>query len=112
MKNVLVLVGSFLFFAVFCSGCVGTAPFMPPKAPVFTHWTAPTTPAAPEDGTLGSKCGRATNHTYLSLFSSGDCSVAEAARNAGITKIRHVEHEYKNVGFFMYQEVTVIVYGD
>ncbi len=112
MRNTFVAVGAFALIAVASSGCIGTAPFMPPKAPVFTHWTAPATADAPDEGTLGSKSGRATNYTYLSLFSSGDCSAATAARSAGISKIRHIEHEYKNVGFFMYQEVTVIVYGD
>ena len=98
--------------SVFSTGCIGTTNFMPPKTPITAHWTAPVSTECGDGITLGSKVGRSTNYSYFSLVSSGDCSVVAAAKSVGITKIRYIEHEYKNVGFFMYQEMTVIVYGD
>ena len=99
--------------SIFSTGCIGTSNFMPPKTPITAQWTAPVSTECGDNGiTFGSKVGRSTNSSYFSLVSSGDCSVVAAAKSVGITKVRHIEQEYKNVGFFMYQEMTVIVYGD
>lgn len=115
-KKMLVLglmVGVAASVSVFSTGCIGTSNFMPPKTPITAQWTAPVSTECGDNGiTLGSKVGRSTNYSYFSLVSSGNCSVVDAAKSVGITKIRHIEHEYKNVGFFMYQEMTIIVYGD
>jgi hypothetical protein len=97
--------------AAFSSGCIGTGPFDLPKTPVYANWKAPMDLNVNKT-TLGSKVGTAKCKAILSLFTSGSCSVAEAARNAGITTINHVEYEYENIGFFMYQVITVTVYGD
>jgi hypothetical protein len=61
---------------------------------------------------FGSKVGRATNKTYLGLVSLGDISIKKAARNGGIKTVKHVDYAYENAGLFMYQETTIIVYGD
>lgn len=58
-----------------------------------------------------SKVGRATCRNILGLVAFGDATVQEAAREAGITTIHHVDYEAISVlGLFSSFEVTV--YGD
>ena len=93
--------------AVGVAGCL-SAPFQPPngavsmtKAPLSTegNWE------------IGSKRGEASSTSVLCLYASGDCSIATAARNGGLTKIGHVDYEYVNI-IGIWQEATVIVYGE
>ena len=69
---------------------------------------------APEGATSNSgasKIGTGVVTTYLGLVALGDASINTAARNAGITKIQHVDYESKSilgiVGWY-----TVTVYGE
>ena len=110
MKKVLMLAVG-LVFAGLMTGCVaGKAPFECPKGLAFTEYTAPLTTDAKVD--FGTKVGRSTNQAYVGLVSTGNASVKAAAESAGIKNVKHVEYYYKNVVFFIYQETTVIVYGD
>ena len=48
---------------------------------------------------------------YVGLVALGDASIQTAARDAGITRIHHVDYQAKSyVG--VYTIYTVIVYGD
>ena len=47
----------------------------------------------------------------LGLFSSGDGSVRTAAANGGISEVKHIDYEYKNV-LGIYQRYTTVVYGN
>ena len=106
MKKILVAaaVGA---MALFVSGCL-SAPFEPPvglvsiiKAPLSTEGT----------WEMGSKSGEASSISILGLAALGDCSVSTAAAAGGISKVNHVDYEYRNyVG--VYQKATVIVYGE
>jgi hypothetical protein len=97
--------------AVGFSGCLGSAPVWAPKTPIYAKWKAPlTTNGDIKD--FGSKVGKATNKTYVGLVSVGDISIKRAARNGGIKTVKHVDYSYENCGLFLYQETTIIVYGD
>jgi hypothetical protein len=45
------------------------------------------------------------------VYATGDASIAEAARNGGITRILHVDHETLNI-LGVYARYTTIVYGE
>lgn len=58
-----------------------------------------------------SKVGTAEAKGYLGIVAVGDASIQAAAREAGITRIHHVDYQAKSyVG--VYTTYTVIVYGD
>ncbi|MDB9093433.1 TRL-like family protein, partial [Parabacteroides distasonis] len=61
--------------------------------------------------TLGSKKGEATATSILGLVAYGDASIQKAAKEAGITKISHVDQQSKSV-LGLFSKYTVIVYGD
>lgn len=63
-------------------------------------------------GNAGSnKVGTAEIRGYAGVVALGDASIQTAAREAGITRIHHVDYRVKSyVG--MYTIYTVIVYGD
>ena len=110
MRKVIFLAAA-LATAGFLTGCVaGRAPFECPKGLAYAEYTAPLTLAAKVD--FGTKRGTCMNQTYVGLVSTGNASVKMAADAAGIKDVTHVEYSYKNVIFFIYQETTVIVYGN
>jgi ABC-type nitrate/sulfonate/bicarbonate transport system substrate-binding protein len=57
-----------------------------------------------------SKTGRAEAWGIV-VFATGDASISAAARNGGITRIHHVDHETMNILGF-YAKNTTIVYGE
>ena len=58
-----------------------------------------------------SKVGTAEVKGYVGLVALGDASIQTAAREAGITRIHHVDYQTKSyVG--LYTVYTIIVYGD
>ena len=58
-----------------------------------------------------SKVGTAEVKGYVGLVALGDASIQTAAREAGITRIHHVDYQTKSyVG--VYPIYTIIVYGD
>ena len=58
-----------------------------------------------------SKVGTAEVKGYVGLLALGDASIQTAAREAGITRIHHVDYQTKSyVG--VYTIYTIIVYGD
>ena len=58
-----------------------------------------------------SKVGTAEVKGYVGLVALGDASIQTAAREAGITRIHHVDYQSKSyVG--VYTIYTIIVYGD
>lgn len=63
-------------------------------------------------GNAGSnKVGTAEVKGYVGLVALGDASIQTAAREAGITRIHHVDYQTKSyVG--VYTIYTIIVYGD
>lgn len=61
---------------------------------------------------LGAKKGIAQAYSILWLFTWGDTSYATAAKNGGITIIRHADQEIQQVLFGLYTRWRIIVYGD
>ena len=91
------------------TGCY-TAPVMPPVAGVYSNIQAPLDIDANES-TMGSKTVKSSVVAILGLFSFGDASTAAAAREGGITTIRHLDYEYFNV-LGIYQRFTTVAKGD
>ena len=61
---------------------------------------------------LGSKVGTAQAYSLFWLVAWGDASYATAARNGGITVLRHADQEIFQVLLGIYTRWTVVVYGD
>ncbi|MBA2480315.1 MAG: hypothetical protein H0V44_06615 [Planctomycetes bacterium] len=58
-----------------------------------------------------SKVGRSTANSYVGLVALGDCSIATAAANGGITKVSHVDYETMSI-LGLYATTTTVVYGE
>ena len=93
--------------AVLFTGCI-SAPFTPPMG-LYTEISAPLSTEGTID--VGAKKGEATAKTILGLVATGDCSIAAAAKNGGLTTIKHIDYKYKNI-LGIVQETTVVVYGE
>jgi hypothetical protein len=65
-----------------------------------------------EETTLGSKIGRSHSQCILWLFAWGDSGTLAAAKNGGITTVKHADTELLFVLFGLYTRVTTVVYGD
>ena len=88
-----------------------TAPFQPSVGVMYTGTKAPL--QLEYDNTdLGHKVGSASTISVLGLVAAGDCSIQEAAKNAGIKTIKHADYEFTNVLFGAFTKTTVYVYGD
>jgi len=61
---------------------------------------------------LGSKEGRSSFQSVLWLFAWGDAGTKTAAKNGGITEIKHADAEYYVLLGGLYARVTTVVYGD
>lgn len=59
----------------------------------------------------GSKMGTSKANSYLGLIAIGDASVDTAAKNAGITRISHVDSKKTSILGIVNTTVT-IVYGE
>ena len=92
------------FVALACAGCV--------KSPVVGGIYTDVKDGLAVTGNAGSsKVGTAEVKGYVSLVALGDASIQTAARDAGITRIHHLDYQAKSyVG--VYTIYTVIVYGD
>jgi hypothetical protein len=82
------------------------------KSPVTgIWWTDVKGPEGATSNSGSSKIGTGRVTSYLGVVALGDASINTAARNAGITKIQHVDYESKSIlgiiGWY-----TVTVYGE
>jgi hypothetical protein len=91
------------------TGCY-TAPVIPALGGAFTNTQAPLD-VDYDETQLGSKTGKASTVAILGLFAWGNASTAAAARDGGITTIRHADYEFLNV-LGLYQSFTTVVRGD
>lgn len=57
------------------------------------------------------KVGRSHARSFFGLYATGDASIEQAAKNGGITKIHHVDHETQVI-LGVVADYTVIVYGN
>ena len=75
---------------------------------VYTDTEAPVTVT---ENPVGSKKGEASVVSILGWFAFGNASVQKAAKEAGITKISHVDEKSTNV-LGAFAKYTVTVYGE
>ena len=57
------------------------------------------------------KVGKAESYMALGLFSHGDASISAAMEAGGISRIHHVDYEYK-VLLGLFSVYTTLVYGE
>lgn len=70
-----------------------------------------TSPIAATSNPVGNKCGQASSTRILCFGGSSNIGINKAAKNAGITKISHVDYStYSFLG--LYTKVTTRVYGE
>ena len=110
LKRVLVL--PIFLTLIVSSGCmVGPiAPVQPPMGAFFTQVRAPLDVDC-DNTDMGSKVGQAKTMCFFHLVSVGDASVQAAAKDGGITKVKHLDYEFMNaLGIF--NTMKIIAYGD
>ncbi len=106
MKKYLLIMGIFASLSLFSSGCAIVS------SPVLgTVYTSVKAPMAVTANDLGTKVGTGEATSILGIAATGDASIQTAARNAGITKISHVDYEAFSV-LGLFARVTVYVYGE
>lgn len=70
-----------------------------------------TTPIAATSNPVGNKCGEASTTRILGFGGSANIGINKAAKNAGITKISHVDYStYTFLG--IYTKMKTRVYGE
>lgn len=70
-----------------------------------------TTPITATSNPVGNKCGQASTVRILGFGGSANIGINKAAKNAGITKISHVDYStYSFLG--IYSKYTTRVYGE
>lgn len=70
-----------------------------------------TTPIAATSNPVGNKCGEASTTRILGFGGSSNIGINKAAKNAGITKISHVDYStYTFLG--IYTKMKTRVYGE
>jgi hypothetical protein len=93
--------------AVALSGCaVANAPV---NGILYSHVSGPVGMTGSADNPT--KVGRSYARSILGLYATGDASIEKAAKNGGITKIHHVDHETQVI-FGVIADYTTIVYGN
>lgn len=107
------------------SGCAWNPRFTPYKAPVvpswgiiFTQHKAPLTTNFESTPVEAPRMGQAsTDYIFVPFFFApfdialGNASIAEAAKNGGITKVYYADHEFLRV-LGIYARYTTTVYGE
>ncbi len=94
-----------LLAVLFLSGCATPLPM----GQLYTEVGFPS--AVGEGSGSGSKVGTAKSMSILGLVATGDASIKAAMAAGGITKIKYVDYNAKNI-LGLYGEYTTTVYGD
>ena len=93
--------------ATLLSGCATAV--SPVTGSLYTNVRAPLLVTDSSD--KPTKVGRATMRSILGIYAVGDASVEAAVKNAGITRIHHVDYQTQSI-LGMMADFTVIVYGN
>lgn len=99
------LAASTLAFAL--SGCATAN--APVNGFLYTSVTGPVAVSGSSD--KPTKVGRSYARSIFGLWATGDASIETAAKNGGITKIHHVDHETQVILGVM-ADYTTVVYGN
>ena len=93
--------------ALSMTGCAtGTAPV---NGIIYSNVSAPLMVTGSAD--KPNKVGRSYARSFFGLYATGDASIELAAKNGGITKIHHVDHESQII-LGVVADYTTIVYGN
>lgn len=106
MKKLGVLVA--LIGVLMLFGCAG--PYSPGF--IISEYDAPM--CSPDDASgldIGAKTGQAQMINYLGWIATGDASIATAAANGGISKVKTVDYHYDTL-LGIINKTTTIVTGD
>ncbi len=103
MKRLLVVSALILSLA----GCATAT--SPVSGFIYSHVIAPVGMTGSAD--KPTKVGRSQARSILGLYATGDASIETAAKNGGITKIHHVDHETQVI-LGVIADYTTIVYGN
>ncbi|WP_044245689.1 TRL-like family protein [Parabacteroides goldsteinii] len=96
----------------FCSAVLLLSSCAMVKSPVTGFvYTGTKSPVTVTENPVGSKKGEASTVSVLGWFAVGDASVQKAAKEAGITKISHVDEESTSV-LGLFAKYTITVYGE
>ena len=102
MKKIVVVCGAILLL----SSCASV------KSPLTGFlYSGTKAPVAVTENPVGTKVGEASAISVLGWVAVGDASVQKAAKEAGITKISHVDEESTQV-LGLFAKYTVKVYGE
>lgn len=74
-------------------------------------YTGYTEPAAVTSNELGTKVGQAKALSVLGVAAAGDAGIEKATKQAGITKVSHVDKKVVSV-LGLFTKVTYTVYGE
>ncbi len=96
-----------LLLATALSGCA-TA-ISPVNGSLYSNVRAPM--MATDNNEKPTKIGRANARSILGIYAVGDASIESAAKNAGITRIHHVDYQTQTI-LGVVADFTVIVYGN
>jgi hypothetical protein len=91
------------------TGCAGFA-FSGRGVPMGTLYAETSANEQVTENGLASKRGEACATSILGLVTTGDASVATAAKNGGISKVASVDHQFQNMLGF-YSKYCVVVSG-
>jgi len=108
MKRVMVLACAMLVLTVL--GCAG-AGLGPTYGLLSTDVKYPALRTAVENDGVGTKVGTSMSKNVLGWVATGDCSMAAAMKNGGITKVHTVDYHVMNI-LGVYAEYTTIVTGE
>jgi Zn-dependent alcohol dehydrogenase len=94
-------------FALLATSCamVGT------PVGIGSLYTGVTSGEAVTSNTLGKKVGHSQAINVLGIVATGDASIQEAAKQAGIKKISHVDSKKTSI-LGIYSSYQTLVYGD
>lgn len=88
-------------------GCATAA--SPVNGLLYTNVSGPVAVGDTQD--KPTKVGRATTRSLFGVYAVGDASISAAAKNGGITKIHHVDHETQTI-LGVIADYTTVVYGN
>ena len=92
--------------SLFMVGCATSYPV----GGIFTELKLPVQGVTDGDVSY-TKVGVATSESYVAMIATGDSSIKTAVENGGITKIKYIDWDVKNI-LGVYGKYTTTVYGD
>ena len=97
-----------IIFSVACALALTSCGTVGLVGAVYTGYTEP---AAVTSNELGTKVGQAKAISVLGIAAAGDAGIEKASKQAGITKVSHVDKKVVSV-LGLFTKVTYTVYGE